>query len=169
MKLKHIFTIAGLLFLKALPAKAVCPVCVVAVGAGLGLSQYLGIDDTIAGAWIGGMLVAVSTWTIELFEKKSWLNQFRSPRNLLIFLAYYGLVIWSLFRQGLLGTPGNTLYGSDKLALGIAAGSIFFAAAVATYEKMKRSNGKAHFPFEKVVLPVGTLAFLSLVFYILTR
>ena len=47
------FSLPALLALVALPAQAVCPVCIVAVGAGLGLSEYLGIDDTIAGVWIG--------------------------------------------------------------------------------------------------------------------
>ena len=41
----------GLFF--AIPAKAICPVCTVAVGAGIGLSRWLGIDDSITGLWIG--------------------------------------------------------------------------------------------------------------------
>lgn len=32
-------------------ALAVCPICTVAVGAGVGLSRCLGIDDSITGLW----------------------------------------------------------------------------------------------------------------------
>lgn len=168
MKLKYIFTVIGFGLLKAIPVKAVCPVCVVAVGAGLGLSQYLGIDDTIAGTWIGGMLVAVSTWTIDFFNKRNWLNRYKAVRNVLIFIAYYAMVIWPLYSQGLIGASGNALVGIDKLLLGIIGGTIIFAFAVCLYESMKKKNGKAHFPFEKVVLPLSSLAVLSLVFYLLT-
>lgn len=34
-------------------AQAVCPVCTVAVGTGVGLSRWLGVDDTITGLWLG--------------------------------------------------------------------------------------------------------------------
>ena len=49
-------------------AQAVCPLCVVAIGAGLGLSEYLGIDDTISGSWIGAMLIATAWWNINWFN-----------------------------------------------------------------------------------------------------
>jgi len=50
--------------------RAFCPVCTVAVGAGVGLCRYLGIDDLISGAWIGGLLMSLTLWTIEWLNKK---------------------------------------------------------------------------------------------------
>ncbi len=47
-------SLATFLFLGANSAQAICPICTIAVGAGVGFSRYLGIDDTIAGLWIGG-------------------------------------------------------------------------------------------------------------------
>ena len=38
---------------------AICPLCTFAVGAGIGLTQYLGIDDVITGLWIGGFIVSL--------------------------------------------------------------------------------------------------------------
>ena len=72
----------------ALPAKAICPVCIVAVGAGLGLSEYLGIDDSIAGVWIGGMLVAMIIWTIDWFNKKNWKFGNKDLRDVLTTIIY---------------------------------------------------------------------------------
>ena len=39
--------------------KAICPLCVVAVGAGLGLSRWLGVDDVVSSIWIGALLVSM--------------------------------------------------------------------------------------------------------------
>lgn len=156
--------------LLATPARAICPVCVIAVGAGLGLSEYLGIDDTIAGLWIGGLLVAVSIWTINYFNKKNWNLGNKNFRDVMIFILYYVLTIWPLWSQGLIGQASNRLLGMDKLILGVIVGSIFFTLANFSYNKLKaKNNNRAHFPFQKVVMPVGTLLILSFVFYFITR
>lgn len=63
MKIYFSFLILAFL-LFGVQVQAVCPVCTVAVGAGVGFSRYLGIDDTIAGLWIGALIVSVSMWTI---------------------------------------------------------------------------------------------------------
>ncbi|MDD2680569.1 MAG: hypothetical protein PHE20_00525 [Patescibacteria group bacterium] len=170
MKMKYLFSAASLLLLKAMPAQAICPVCIVAVGAGLGLSEYLGIDDSIAGLWIGGLLVGISVWTINYFEKKQWLIKYRNWRDYAIFLAYYIMVLYPLYTQNFIGNPFNQLYGLDKLLLGIVVGSLFFALSTRAYEIIKQRNGgHAHFPFEKVAIPVSTLILLSALFYFLTK
>jgi len=67
-----IFTATVLTSAKAF---AICPVCTIAIGAGLGLSRWLGVDDVISGIWIGGLLVSTSLWTVNwLRSKKLTLN-----------------------------------------------------------------------------------------------
>ncbi|MCX6798193.1 MAG: hypothetical protein NTX66_03225 [Candidatus Falkowbacteria bacterium] len=172
-KSSYIFTNLGLgafLGLIAAPAQAICPVCIVAVGAGLGLSEYLGIDDSIAGLWIGGLLVAISLWTIEYFNKKNWTWGNRDLRDITIFLLYYTFTIWPLWAKDLIGHPNHRLFGIDKLILGIILGSIFFALANFSYKRLKaKNNNRAYFPFQKVVMPVATLLILSFIFYFITR
>ena len=156
--------------LVALPAKAVCPVCVVAVGAGLGLSQYLGIDDSIAGLWIGGLTVAVIVWTINWFNKKKWGLKFKGLRDIITTLAYYALIFWPLITENFINNPGNTLWGVDKIILGIVLGSIIFLIISRWYEVLKKNNnGHAHFPFQKVAMPLGSLLIFSFIFYFLTK
>jgi hypothetical protein len=174
--------ILALASLAAKPAAAICPVCVVAVGAGLGLSEYLGIDNTIAGVWIGGLMVSLIVWTINWFNKKNWAagetswltvknGSFgkRDLRDITIVILYYGLTFWPLWAKNLIGHPYNRLFGIDKLILGATIGSLGFLAATTWYDNIKKRHGHAHFPFEKVVLPVGALIILSFIFYFLTR
>jgi hypothetical protein len=170
MKIKYLLSSGSLLLVKAIPAQAICPVCIVAVGAGLGLSEYLGIDDSVAGLWIGGLIVGISVWTINYFEKKQWLIKYRDWRDYLIFLIYYVMVLYPLYLQDFIGNPFNQLYGLDKLLLGIVIGSLFFALSAHAYEIIKKRNGgHAHFPFEKVIIPIGALVLLSVIFYFLSK
>jgi hypothetical protein len=148
---------------------AICPVCVIAIGAGLGLSEYLGIDDTIAGLWIGGLLIALVLWTIDWLNQKKWWLRGHQWRDGLVVALYYGLTIWPLWAKGLIGHPYHQLWGVDKLILGITIGSLAFLSANLVYNDIKKKNGgHAQFPYQKVVLPVSALVVLSLLFYFLT-
>lgn len=155
------------IFFPVTVAQAFCPVCTVAVGAGLGLSRWIGIDDTIAGLWIGGLTVSLIAWTIDWLNRK---NIKFYGRKILIIALYYGLIVVPLFWTGVIGHPLNKMWGVDKLLLGIILGTVFFLAAGMSYQLLKKKNGgKAHFPLQKVVMPVGTIIVLSLIFYFLTK
>ena len=158
-------TLLGLAF--ALPAKAVCPVCTVAVAAGLGLSRWLGIDDTVSGLWIGAVTVSISMWTINWLDKKNW--RFKG-RKILITLAWYALIVAPLFFTNIMGHPLNKIWEVDKLLIGIIIGSIIFFAMSMWYEYLKKkNNGHAYFPYQKIIMPVGSLVLLSLIFYFITK
>src|SRR3989344_3021049 len=58
-------------FLLPTTAYAVCPICTVAVGAGLGLSRYFGIDDAVSSIWIGGIFLSSSFWLSDWLDKKN--------------------------------------------------------------------------------------------------
>ena len=64
----------------------------------------------------------------------------------------------------------DTNVSLDKLFLGTIVGTFAFWSGVEWYEHLKaKNNGRAHFPFEKIAIPVGTLALFSFVFFLLTR
>jgi len=154
----------------AFKASAVCPICIVGVGAGLGLARWLKIDDLITSLWLGGVLVALSLWTIHWLNKKN--IRFRG-RKILVFLGYYGLTALSLWPfQGYthIGHPNHAFWGIDKIILGIILGTIFFALGDYGYLYLKKKNNqRAYFPFQKVVMPLLPLLILSVIFYFLTR
>lgn len=154
-----------LMFLLSLKTQAVCPVCTVAVGAGVGFSRWLGIDDVISGLWVGGLTVSLITWTI------NWLNSkkiYFKGRKILTVLFYYAIIVVPLYWSDIIGHPMNTLWGIDKLLLGIILGSLIFILANLSYEWLKkRNNNHSYFPFQKVAMPLGFLLILSLIFYFL--
>lgn len=168
MKLKYLVpSVLATVLVSAAKAFAFCPVCVVAVAGGVGLSRWLGVDDTVTGLWVGGLLVSMSAWTVNYLAKKK-INF--AGIKVLIPVAYYVLVVGPLYRSEIIGHPLNKFWGVDKLVLGIAIGSVFLLAGMWLYEILKKkNNGHAHFSFEKIVLAVLPLVILSIVFYFLTR
>ena len=161
--LKIITILLATLF--AFPARAVCPVCIVAVGAGVGLSRWLGIDDLISGIWIGGLTVAFILWTIDWLDKKQIKFLFR--KKIIIFL-YYFFVLASLQIPGILWHPKNKFLGIDKIIFGIIAGTFIFLASVWLNNFLKKRNGgKVYFAYQKVAIPLASLFIISLIFYII--
>lgn len=158
----------GLSLLFAKKALAMCPICTVAVGAGIGFSRWLGIDDTITGLWVGGLTVSMITWTLDWLSRKNY--NFRYKNEITI-LGYYLLIVVPLYFMGLIANPANAIFGDwlDKMLLGTILGSLGFWFAAEWYGDLKKKNGgKAYFPFQKVVMPVGTLLILSIIFYFVT-
>ncbi len=166
MKKASFLVIIATLF-SAKTALAVCPICTLAVGAGVGFSRWLGIDDVITGIWIGALIVSIAIWTINWMNKKNY--RFKG-RKILITVGYYLIIIIPLYWKGIMGHYFNKILGIDKLLFGIILGSLVFLGSVWWYEKMKKENNdKPYFPFQKVVMPVGFLAIFSAIFYFLTK
>lgn len=147
-------------------ANAVCPVCVVAVGAGLGFSRWLKIDDVVSSIWIGALLVAVTMWTIIEMKKHNW----RFPFDVIIIsLAYYILTLVPLFTYEIIGHPLNKIFGIDKIVFGVFLGTIVFILSYWLHNFLKKENGgKSFFQYQKVVMPLLFLLLTSLVFYFLS-
>lgn len=169
---KYFLFFSLLILLSGSYAQAVCPVCTIAVGAGVGVSRWLGIDDTISGLWIGGLIVSMIMWTLNWLDKK---NIRFAGKEILTVLAYYAIVIWPLFwlkigGTTIMGHPLNKMWGIDKLLLGIIIGSIAFFMGAVWYDYLKKKNdGHAYFAFQKVAMPIAPLIILSAVFYLVTR
>ncbi|MCX6721499.1 MAG: hypothetical protein NT026_02790 [Candidatus Staskawiczbacteria bacterium] len=167
MKFKYLFF--GLLFLglafAGFASAQVCPVCVVAIGAGLGLSRWFGIDDVVTSIWIGALLTALIIWTLVWMKNK----KLDFPDDgVAITLSYVLLTYIPLYYAGIVGHPLNKIFGLDKIIFGSAIGATAFFIGHWINLYLKRgNNGKARFAYQKVVLPVATLLITSLIFYLL--
>jgi len=163
--------IAFLILLAPKNAFAICPVCTVAIAGGVGLSRYLGIDDTISGLWIGALIVSLILTTESFLDKKQ--IKFRG-RLILNILFYYALAILPLYFYKIIGHPQNILFcycsfKVDKLIFGIIIGTLAFVLSSRLHFFIKQKRKKILFPFQKVILPILILLALSLVFYFLTK
>ena len=150
---------------KTIKIKAVCPLCAVGIGIGLGLSRWLKVDDLISGIWIGGFLMSLSLWTINWLKNKNIKFKFR---NFFIILLFYFLTIFPLYYYQIIGHPLNKFLGIDKLLFGIIVGTFIFLFGVWFHNFLKKKNqGKSFFPFQKVFIPILFLIISSLIFFII--
>lgn len=147
----------------ALPARAICPVCTIAIGAGVGLSRWLGVDDLISGTWAGAFIVSIIFWTADWLDRKNIKFKFQYPALAVLF---YAATVIPLYFTGIAGHPFNKFCGVDKLMFGIVSGSVVFTLGVLLHHFLKKRNrGKSYFAFQKVVIPLVLLIITSAVFY----
>ena len=164
MTLSIILGLALLLSITPAYANPACAVCTVAVGASLEIARSLGVDDAVIGVWAGGFLALLGYWLILWFDKKGW--QFWGRDFLLMAVSvgsigfmYMGDIVYSPRVLGYIFYMDPLLFSTILGALVLIYSSMF-------YQWMKAKNGgHAHFPFEKVVVPVVSLGLVSLYFY----
>lgn len=141
---------------------SVCPVCTVAVGAGLEGARLLGVDDVITGIWAGGLTLSLFFWTVSFLKKKGINNLFL--QIIFPFLIMYSMLFLVYLLPGV-NFGQFTLFGIDKFLLGTIVGTVSFYFGARLYIKIKRENeGHAKFPFQKVVVPLSFLVFSTAVF-----
>jgi len=140
-----------------------CPVCTIAVGTGIGLSRWLGVDDLISGLWVGSLIVSLIGMTILWLDKRNLRNNLL---RLLIAFLYYFLTIGPLYWAKVIGNPCNHIWGLDRIVWGIIIGSVVFLISYVFHLWLKKkNNNKVFFPFQKVIIPVIFLIIVSLVIY----
>ncbi|MCL2017488.1 MAG: hypothetical protein FWG80_01780 [Alphaproteobacteria bacterium] len=157
---KYLLTLCSLLFVPV-AAHAVCPVCTIAVGAGLEGMRLLGVDDVLTGIWAGGLTLSLVFWTANWMHRKGIQN---AIWYLLDFIVYYGLLA-SVYLLPSITFGSETMWGMDKLLLGIIVGTIGFWIGAKWHANIKKKNGgKSWFKLQKVVWPFGALVILTALF-----
>lgn len=142
-------------------ANPACLVCTVAVGASLPVSRFFGISDNILAVWLGAMLAIIGYWSILLFEKKKW-NFF--GRDILL-MGMSIAIISGVYIKDLKYTPKVIcgIFYMDEFLFYSLIGALSYILSHKLYEYLKRKNGgHAHFPFEKVVIPIFWLTTISI-------
>ena len=150
-----------MIFIK--PVYATCPVCVVTVGGGLWLAERLGVDDLIAAVWIGAL---ITTLALAFASYKKQRSFFRSP--LVLTVLFYLATLFTLMLSGKIdNSPFCQIWGINKIILGLTGGTLALWAGAGLDKFLRRYHreGKAFFPFQKVVLPFLTTFLLSLISY----
>lgn len=157
------FFSALILSIKAF-ANPACAVCTVAIGASLSIARKMGVKDEVVGVWTGAMLAIMGYWVVRFFEKRRWSFKNRDVILMAVSIASVGFMY-----MGYLKYDPRLYLGFlyiDAFLFSTLSGALVFMGAMNFYEWMKANNGgHAHFPFEKVVIPVLAVFLLSLCFH----
>jgi hypothetical protein len=155
--------LAALALFLSTTASAVCPMCTVLVGAGVGAMRMMGVDDTISGMWYGAFIVSSILWTLDWLEKKH--IRF-GLRKMTVTLLYYVLFVGPLYWFNIIA-HSPSVYFMDRFSLGIVLGGLIFLAAVWSDRYLRRINdGKHVVAFQKVIVPIIYLTIASIVSYL---
>lgn len=147
------------MFFLVKPAYAQCPICVITVGGGLLIAKKLGIDDLLISIWISGLNTAIAFWIANSIKKKILNN----PILWSVFLFITSILYFYYSKQ--MGHLGNTLFGIDKILLGMTIGMlVIFLANIIDMVVRKNNKGKVLFPYQKVVVPLFLLLVFTLIF-----
>lgn len=139
-----------------------CPLCVAGAAAGITLTRWIGVDDSITGVWMGAFLGAISFWTYSAVNRKKQIP-FGKP---LIYLSIFGLTLWSFYKFQLV-IRMSQIFGLDKLTFGILAGGTLFYLIDETDNFIIKRYGKVFFPYQRIVVSLGSILILSLFVYYL--
>lgn len=152
-------------FSSARPVFAHCPLCVAGAAAGITLTRWVGVDDSITGVWIGALLGATSFWLLRALgqRNKIFFNRFISA---LVYIFIFVTTIWSFYTFNLVGKMDD-IYGFDKLTFGMILGALVFYLVDNLSVYIKRKNGKSLFPYQSMVFSLGSMFLASVGLYIL--
>ena len=146
-------------------ALAHCPLCVAGAAGGLTLTRIVGIDDSISGVWIGALIGSMSFWSEKIIYKKIKILPL-SILRLIMYFVFFTLTIASFYQFKLVIRMGD-IFGFDKLTFGIVSGGILFYLVDLVDDYIIKKNSKVFFPYQRVVVSLGSMLVLSIAIYIL--
>ena len=159
-----LFVLFSLCFIKSALANPACAVCTIAVGASLEVARRLGVDDSVVGVWAGGFLVLLGYWTINWFDKKNWHFAYRDAIIIVLSVAMIGFMY--LGKLAYHSEVVGFIFYLDPFLYSVIVGAVVFILSSNFYQWMKKKNGgHAHFPFEKVLIPILLDAFVCWIFW----
>ena len=167
-KLFLVAFLAAVLFVHA--ADAVCPVCTIAIGAGLEGMRMMGVKDVITGIWAGGLTLSLIGWTANYMRAHNVHNKIWYILNPVVYLALLFSVYFIPSENPIVKWWENCMWGIDQFLLGAIVGGIVFVLMELWYMRIKRNHGgHALFPFQKVVMPFAGLLVMTGVFWAIIR
>lgn len=168
--LQYMLCILGGMLIFVGAADAVCPVCTIAIGAGLEGMRMLGVKDILTGIWAGGLTVSLIGWTANYMKKHDIKSPIWYILNVFVYVALLLSVYFVPSDKPIVKWWENCMWGIDQFLLGIIVGAITFILMELWYVHIKKKNGgHALFPFQKVVMPFGGLLFMTGVFWLIIK
>lgn len=167
---RYVFCVFGGFLLFVGTANAVCPVCTIAIGAGLEGMRMLGVKDVLTGIWAGGLTVSLIGWTANYMRKRGVKNIFWYLLNVLVYVGFLAGVYFVPLGNPVVKWWENCMWGIDQFLLGVLVGAATFIIMQVWYQHIKKNNGgHALFPFQKVVMPFVGLLIMTGIFWAIIK
>lgn len=158
--MKKLLVLLSVMLPGAALANPACPVCTIAIGASLEIARQIGVPDSVVGLWAGALLALLGYWAIKFCDKRGWNWRGRNPMLIILSVAMIGFVYMGRVKYNPQLICGA--FTMDPVLFGTICGAVLFIVVEKLYDLMKaRNGGHAHFPFEKVVLPLVALGLAS--------
>lgn len=137
-----------------------CPLCTAAVGVGVAVTRFYGVDDMIVGLWIGAFIISTALWLNNAIKKK-----FIPLQDHIVTILIFAATIVSFYIGGLFNA--SSIFGIDKLLLGIIFGSILVYLGLFISNNVKQINkNKVIFPFQTIAFILALLAITSAIVWL---
>lgn len=165
-KLRYCFSLFSFLTAWSVLTMAVhaqCAVCTLAIVGGLGISRWLGVDDTYVGVWLGAAIFGAAGFAGNLVAKR-W-PQFKSGKWLVMSAVILVAAVALYFADGYVKS-GMLTHLTQGLLLGI--GGLYLGLYLdKALRQFKNDGGRPYFPFQKVVCPLVMILLATLGAWIL--
>jgi hypothetical protein len=136
--------------------------CPITISTGLWLSKYLGINDLTLGLWLGALILSLS-YQFYLFLKKR--KKIFPLGFLLILFIFWCLSFLPILNQIGWKDKSNYFCGFPRVITGSFLGMIILFLSDYLNNKFleKYHQGKVYFPYQRVIVPLLFLIFMSFV------
>src|SRR3989338_1786548 len=145
----RIYKILGLLLIPILSliliipkAAAHCPLCTAATIVGVGVTRSFGLDDSIVGIFVGGMIISTALWFNNVLKKRNIGTKGNEKLRLLSLIILTSiLTLVTFYYAGLFGR-GNEfrIFGIESILVGSFSGGILSLGAFYYSNYLKNKN-----------------------------
>ena len=143
-----------------------CPLCTAATGVAIGVARWYGVDDLIVGTFAGGFMMATGFWLNNVLLKRHKGKEY-IPYQLTIIILFTSVSTIFTFATAGLTNSIYTLFGIDKIILGLIFGNIVSLIAFKFHDFLRQTNSHRNFfPFQVIVITLLLLSVTSASFYL---
>ncbi|PIZ82880.1 hypothetical protein COX97_02535 [Candidatus Pacearchaeota archaeon CG_4_10_14_0_2_um_filter_05_32_18] len=162
MRKAFMLTLAvAIAFIGVLPAvMAHCPLCTGATIVGVGITRSFGLDDSIVGVFVGGMIISTALWFNNVLKKRNiGIKGNEKLRLLGLIILTSILTLVTFYYAGLFGR-GNEfrIFGIESILVGSFSGGILSLGAFYYSNYLKNKNGgKVLFNYQTMIISLIAL------------
>ncbi len=151
-------------------ASAHCPLCTGATIIGVGITRAWGLDDSVIGVFVGGMIASSALWIDNVLQKRGAKGN-RVIRMSALLIITLILTLVSFYYAGIVGRANQyRTWGVESILIGTFSGIAitFFTLGLSGFMK-KKNEGKVWFSYQTMILTLGGLVLNALAFWIVFR